>query len=83
MIHSSFHRKEDRFIMSIIQWHVRTSGWCVAITIKPRGHVEIDNILDDLSYQTDVTLDVVPIIKIELVKDLIDTYVLMIMMMKI
>jgi len=40
-------------------------GWCVAITTKPRGHVEVENIEDDLPYQLDEMPNVLPITTIE------------------
>lgn len=40
-------------------------GWCVAITTKPRGHVEIDNTEDEMPYQSDGMSHVLPIAEIE------------------
>ncbi|CAK8576952.1 unnamed protein product [Lathyrus sativus] len=39
--------------------------WCAAITTKPRGHVMIDNIEDEMPYQSDGMLPVLPTIEIE------------------
>ena len=49
--------------------------WCVVIATKPRGHVEVDDIIeetqiDESPYQTDES--VVPIMEIEMVAGLAD-----------
>ena len=49
--------------------------WCVVIAIKPRGHVEVDDIIeetqiDDSPYQDDES--VVLIMEIEMVSNLAD-----------
>ncbi|CAK8544774.1 unnamed protein product [Lathyrus sativus] len=47
-------------------------GWCAAITTKPRGHVMIDNIEDEMLYQSDGMLHVLPTIEIESISCLHD-----------
>jgi hypothetical protein len=48
-------------------------GWCAAITTKPRGHVEIDNIEDEMPYQSHDTSPVLPIPEIEAISCLRDS----------
>jgi len=50
-------------------------GWNVAITTKPRGHVEVDNIQDYLPYQFDEMPNVLPITRIEEVEGLAETLI--------
>lgn len=40
-------------------------GWCVATTIEPRGHVEIDYTKDEMSYQYEGMSPVLPITETE------------------
>ncbi|PNX89694.1 hypothetical protein L195_g045816, partial [Trifolium pratense] len=40
-------------------------GWCAAITTKPRGHVEIDNVDDEIPYQSNEMSQIVPITVVE------------------
>ncbi|XP_004505399.1 uncharacterized protein [Cicer arietinum] len=47
-------------------------GWCVAITTKSKGHVEIDNTKDEMSYQSDGMSHVLPIAEIESISCLRD-----------
>jgi hypothetical protein len=47
-------------------------GWCAAITTKPRGHVEIDNIEDEMAYQSDEMSPVIPVAEIESISCLRD-----------
>ncbi|XP_058731844.1 uncharacterized protein LOC131603526 isoform X1 [Vicia villosa] len=47
-------------------------GWCAAITTKPRGYVEIDNTGDEIPYQSDEMLPVVPITEVEQIRGLAD-----------
>lgn len=47
-------------------------GWCVAITTKPRGCVEIDNTEDEMSYQSDEMSPVMPITELEQIRGLAD-----------
>ena len=50
-------------------------GWSVAITTKPRGRIEVDNIQDDLPYQFDERPNVLRITRIEEVEGLADTLI--------
>ncbi|XP_050876180.1 uncharacterized protein LOC127079866 [Lathyrus oleraceus] len=47
-------------------------GWCAAITTKPRGRVEIDNIEDEVPYQSDGMLPALPNVEIEAISCLRD-----------
>jgi hypothetical protein len=47
-------------------------GWCAAITTKPRGHVEIDNIDDEMPYQSNEMSPIVPITEVEQLRGLAD-----------
>ncbi|XP_058758797.1 uncharacterized protein LOC131632049 [Vicia villosa] len=47
-------------------------GWCAAITTKPRGRVEIDNIEDEVPYQSDGMLPVLSSVEIESISCLRD-----------
>jgi hypothetical protein len=40
-------------------------GWCAAISTKPRGHVEIETVEDEMPYQSDDMSPVVPIQELE------------------
>jgi len=51
-------------------------GWCVAITTKPRAHVQVDHVEDELPYQADESPTVLPVLTIELVQGLADTTIL-------
>jgi len=57
-----------------IYW--KLCGWSVEITTKPRGHVEVYKIQDDLPYQLDEMPNVLPITRIEEVKGLVDTLII-------
>ena len=48
-------------------------GWCVVIKTKPREHVQVDKIQDELSYQVDETLNVLLVTTIEHFQGLVDT----------
>ena len=48
-------------------------GWCVPIKTKPRAHVQVDNINDELSYQAEETSNVLPVTRIEHLQCLSDT----------
>ncbi|CAL5205380.1 unnamed protein product [Lathyrus oleraceus] len=47
-------------------------GWCAEITTKPRGRVEIDNIEDEVTYQSDGMLPALPNVEIEAISCLRD-----------
>ncbi|KAK2436720.1 hypothetical protein QL285_021692 [Trifolium repens] len=47
-------------------------GWCAAITTKPRGHVEIDNVDDEMPYQSNEMSPIVPITEVEQLQGLAD-----------
>lgn len=49
-----------------------TRGWCVEITTKPRGYVEIDNTEDEMPYQYNEMSPVAPITKFEQIRGLAD-----------
>ena len=51
-------------------------GWYVAITIKSWAHVQVDHVSDELTYQTNESPTVIPILTINLVQGLADTTVL-------
>jgi len=48
----------------------------VAITRKPRAHVQVDHVEDELPYQADDSLTVLLVLTIELVQGLTDTTIL-------
>jgi len=48
-------------------------GWCVPVKTKPRGHVQVDNINDELSYQAEEMANVLPVTRIEHLQCLADT----------
>ena len=47
-------------------------GWFVAITTKPRGHVEIDNGEDEVAYQANEMSPILPITEVERLDGLVD-----------
>ena len=47
-------------------------GWFVAITTKPRGHVEVDGIENKVPYQADEMSNVLPITELEQLQGLAD-----------
>jgi len=47
-------------------------GWNVAITTKPRGHVEIDNGEDEAAYQADEMSHILSITEVERLDGLVD-----------
>lgn len=47
-------------------------GWCATITTKLRGRIEIDNIEDEVPYQSDGMLPVLPNVEIEAISCLRD-----------
>jgi len=48
-------------------------GWCIPIKTKSQGHVQVDNINDELSYQADERSNVLPVTRIEHLQCLVDT----------
>jgi len=44
-----------------------------SIKTKPQGHVQVDNINDELSYQVDETSNVLPVTRIEHLERFADT----------
>jgi len=50
-------------------------GWCVAIRTKPRGHVQVEKMEDELPYQANEIPNVLPVIRIEHLQGLAKTFV--------
>jgi len=49
--------------------------WCVAIKTKPRGHIEVDKMEDELPYQANEIPNVLPVTRIKHLQGLAETFV--------
>ena len=76
LYHLFFHKKQDKPILSITQTYVKTFIVVRENQTKPRAHVQIDNVEDELSYQADESPTVLPVLTIELVQGLAETKIL-------
>ncbi|KAI5443990.1 hypothetical protein KIW84_012571 [Lathyrus oleraceus] len=53
----------------------RKRGWCVVIKTKPFGHIETDNLVEDVAYQVDEVEQINDVISVEQITSLSDTMV--------
>lgn len=55
--------------------HPRKRGWCVLIKTKPFGHIETDDLVEDVAFQDDEISQINDVIEVEKITNLCDTVV--------
>ncbi|CAK8563425.1 unnamed protein product [Lathyrus sativus] len=48
-------------------------GWCVVIKTKPLGHIETDDLVEDVAYQDDEISQINDVVEVEKITNLCDT----------